>query len=80
MSLSFLQATFDRFRCAQNLLVYSVAEGGHVMAVVAELYRVPDDYPAWVGTANGSVAIFCGGNSHPPCVPFTRGKGYACVE
>jgi hypothetical protein len=51
-----LQTNLGRSRQAQDLLFQTIRESGVALAVVDELYRVPDT-PDWVGDLNGLIAI-----------------------
>ncbi|XP_072934847.1 uncharacterized protein [Epargyreus clarus] len=80
MAHRLLQANINHCRCAQDLLVQSMAEWLIEVAVVAEPYFV-SPINNWVGDLDGLVAIASArALCVPPLITIKRGKGYVALE
>lgn len=57
MNYRLLQGNLNRFRRAQDLFVYSFAEGDFVIEIAAEPHRIPANHLCWADDTYDSVAI-----------------------
>ena len=70
-----IQTNLNHSARAQDLLMQTMAEYGLGLAVVAEPYRIPQNYE--IGDSTGTVALIRAGSADSPAInAIVRGNGY----